>query len=275
MMDAVVFDEHVGGRVYGRARTVKRQTGPSVTVWEPPAVSSIAGGQPGRGPTEVEVRFTPENGRTRIDLEPAGGIGSPMKPVTLTTTRAGTSCSVVTSIGCRANRRSVVRGGSMERACRLATPARRLGALHRPDHRCRVPLVPGRRPRRAAHLSTGILVLLLLVPFCRPRHRWRCPRRAGGLRGDRSRYMPSTWAGRVSRRGRHAPYTHSLLTPLDLCALAAVSRGTMRAIALGAALGVGAHLLDVVTASGEWRCSGRRRAGPRGSPTPPTSWCSS
>ena len=51
--------------------------------------------------------------------------------------------------------------------------------------------------------------------------------------------------------GAPRPYTHSLITPLALLLVGLLARGRLRAVALGAAVGVCAHLLrDLATASG-------------------------
>jgi uncharacterized protein YndB with AHSA1/START domain len=69
----VVFDGRAGGRVYERATTGEEGDWADVLVWEPPHRLVLRWRvNPNRGPTEVEVRFTPENGRTRVDLEHRG-----------------------------------------------------------------------------------------------------------------------------------------------------------------------------------------------------------
>jgi len=69
----VVFDERTGGRVYERAADGEEADWADVLAWEPPARLVLRWRvNPERGPTEVEVRFTPENGGTRIDLEHRG-----------------------------------------------------------------------------------------------------------------------------------------------------------------------------------------------------------
>jgi hypothetical protein len=70
---AVVFDERVGGRVYERATDGREADWADVIAWEPPERFVLRWRvNPERSPTEVEVRFTPEDGRTRVDLEHRG-----------------------------------------------------------------------------------------------------------------------------------------------------------------------------------------------------------
>jgi uncharacterized protein YndB with AHSA1/START domain len=70
---AVVFDEKVGGRVYERAADGREADWADVIAWEPPERFVLRWRvNPERSPTEVEVRFTPEGGRTRVDLEHRG-----------------------------------------------------------------------------------------------------------------------------------------------------------------------------------------------------------
>jgi hypothetical protein len=70
---AVVFDERVGGRVYERAADGREADWADVIAWEPPQRFVLRWRvNPVRGPTEVEVRFTPEGKRTRVDLEHRG-----------------------------------------------------------------------------------------------------------------------------------------------------------------------------------------------------------
>ena len=103
-----------------------------------------------------------------------------------------------------------------------------------------------------AHLATGILVLLLLVALLPtpPAVAFALAALVACVAIDLD-HIPQYLGWQGLTEGTPRPYTHSLLTPLVLCALAAVSRGSVRAIALGAALGVCAHLLrDVATANG-------------------------
>ena len=71
--EAVVFDERVGGRVYERAADGQEADWADVIAWEPPHRFVLRWRvNPERGPTEVEVRFAPENGGTRVELEHRG-----------------------------------------------------------------------------------------------------------------------------------------------------------------------------------------------------------
>jgi Activator of Hsp90 ATPase homolog 1-like protein len=71
--EAVVFDEQVGGRVYERAADGREADWADVVAWEPPQRFVLRWRvNPKRAPTEVEVRFTSEDNRTRIDLEHRG-----------------------------------------------------------------------------------------------------------------------------------------------------------------------------------------------------------
>jgi uncharacterized protein YndB with AHSA1/START domain len=66
---AVVFEERVGGRVYERAADGQEADWADVIAWEPPERLVLRWRvNPRRGPTEVEVRFTAEDGGTRVDL---------------------------------------------------------------------------------------------------------------------------------------------------------------------------------------------------------------
>jgi len=70
---AVVFDERVGGRVYERAADGREADWADVIAWEPPQRFLLRWRvNPQRGPTEIEVRFTREGERTRVDLEHRG-----------------------------------------------------------------------------------------------------------------------------------------------------------------------------------------------------------
>ena len=69
----VVFDERVGGRVYEQNAKGEEADWADVVAWEPHSRFVLRWRvNPKRGPTEVEVRFTPENGGTRIDLQHRG-----------------------------------------------------------------------------------------------------------------------------------------------------------------------------------------------------------
>ena len=69
----VVFETRAGGRVYERNADGQEGDWADVLVWEPPN-RFVLGWRvnPKRGPTEVEVRFSPVDGRTRVDLEHRG-----------------------------------------------------------------------------------------------------------------------------------------------------------------------------------------------------------
>jgi uncharacterized protein YndB with AHSA1/START domain len=70
---AVIFEEQVGGRVYERSADGQEADWADVVAWEPPNRFVLRWRvNPERTPTEVEVRFTPEDGRTRVDLEHRG-----------------------------------------------------------------------------------------------------------------------------------------------------------------------------------------------------------
>lgn len=69
----VVFDERTGGRVFERSESGEEADWADVLAWEPPDRLVLRWRvNPERRPTEVEVRFTPEDGGTRIDLEHRG-----------------------------------------------------------------------------------------------------------------------------------------------------------------------------------------------------------
>lgn len=69
----VVFDERVGGRVYERNADGEEADWADVVEWEPHSRFVLRWRvNPERGPTEVEVRFTPEGDGTRVDLEHRG-----------------------------------------------------------------------------------------------------------------------------------------------------------------------------------------------------------
>jgi uncharacterized protein YndB with AHSA1/START domain len=70
---SVVFEEHVGGRVYERSAEGEEADWADVLAWEPPHRVVLRWRvNPKRGPTEVEVRFAAENGGTRVQLEHRG-----------------------------------------------------------------------------------------------------------------------------------------------------------------------------------------------------------
>jgi Activator of Hsp90 ATPase homolog 1-like protein len=69
----VVWEEREGGKVIEIAATGERSTWATVLTWEPPYRLVIAWQvNPERVGTEVEVRFAPEAGGTRVDLEHRG-----------------------------------------------------------------------------------------------------------------------------------------------------------------------------------------------------------
>lgn len=70
----IVFEEHAGGEVYEVTADGKKGHWASVIAWEPPGRLVLAWNILEREAvsTEVEVRFTAEDGRTRVDLEHRG-----------------------------------------------------------------------------------------------------------------------------------------------------------------------------------------------------------
>ena len=69
----IVFDERVGGRVYERSEEGEEAEWADVLAWEPHERFLVRWRvNPERGPTELEIRFTPEGNKTRIDLEHRG-----------------------------------------------------------------------------------------------------------------------------------------------------------------------------------------------------------
>jgi uncharacterized protein YndB with AHSA1/START domain len=69
----IVLEERVGGRVYEVSTEGEEGEWADVIAWEPPDRFVLRWRvNPKRGPTEVEVRFTSENGGTRVDLEHRG-----------------------------------------------------------------------------------------------------------------------------------------------------------------------------------------------------------
>jgi len=72
-IDAIVFDERAGGRVYERAVDGEEADWADVVAWDPPDRFVLRWRvNPERGPTEVEVRFAPQDGGTRVELEHRG-----------------------------------------------------------------------------------------------------------------------------------------------------------------------------------------------------------
>jgi uncharacterized protein YndB with AHSA1/START domain len=70
----IVFEEREGGEVYEVTADGKKGHWASVLAWEPPNRLVLAWNILEREtiPTEVEVRFTAEDDRTRVDLEHRG-----------------------------------------------------------------------------------------------------------------------------------------------------------------------------------------------------------
>jgi uncharacterized protein YndB with AHSA1/START domain len=70
---SVVFEEREGGRVYERSADGEEGDWADVIAWEPPRRLVLRWRvNPDRGPTEIEVRFSAEGDRTRVDLEHRG-----------------------------------------------------------------------------------------------------------------------------------------------------------------------------------------------------------
>jgi uncharacterized protein YndB with AHSA1/START domain len=72
--ETVVFEPREGGRVYERRRDGSISHWAEVTTWEPPRRFVLAWRPNPDAPaaTELEITFTPEGGRTRVDLEHRG-----------------------------------------------------------------------------------------------------------------------------------------------------------------------------------------------------------
>ncbi len=70
----IVFEEREGGEVYEVTADGRKSHWASVLAWEPPGRLVLAWNvlQREAVATEVEVRFTPEDGGTRVDLEHRG-----------------------------------------------------------------------------------------------------------------------------------------------------------------------------------------------------------
>ncbi len=69
----VIYEPKVGGRVYDRLEDGRENQWGSVLAWEPPYRLRIEWNvNPANPATELEVRFTPENGGTRVELEHSG-----------------------------------------------------------------------------------------------------------------------------------------------------------------------------------------------------------
>jgi uncharacterized protein YndB with AHSA1/START domain len=70
--ESTTFEPRVGGRIYNTARG-KEYEWATVLVWEPPARFVVDWHvTPGNPSTELEVRFVPEGGGTRVELEHRG-----------------------------------------------------------------------------------------------------------------------------------------------------------------------------------------------------------
>ena len=70
----VIWEEHVGGRIYERHADGGEGEWGRVLAWDPPArfVMSWYPGKDDAKATELEVRFTAEDSGTRVDLEHRG-----------------------------------------------------------------------------------------------------------------------------------------------------------------------------------------------------------
>jgi uncharacterized protein YndB with AHSA1/START domain len=70
----VVFEEHVGGRIYERHADGGEGEWGRVLAWDPPTrfVMTWYPGSDATKATELEVRFAPEGEGTRVDLEHRG-----------------------------------------------------------------------------------------------------------------------------------------------------------------------------------------------------------
>ena len=73
-VSAIVFEPEQGGEVYEVSTSGERSHWATVLEWEPPSRLVLAWnvGKAEASPTEVEVRFVPESGRTRVELEHRG-----------------------------------------------------------------------------------------------------------------------------------------------------------------------------------------------------------
>jgi uncharacterized protein YndB with AHSA1/START domain len=70
----IVFEPHAGGEVYEIAESGERGHWATVLEWDPPSRLVLAWNilNAEAEPTEVEVRFLPEDGGTRVELEHRG-----------------------------------------------------------------------------------------------------------------------------------------------------------------------------------------------------------
>jgi uncharacterized protein YndB with AHSA1/START domain len=73
-VSAIVFEPEVGGEIYEVSTSGERGHWATVLEWEPPSRLVLAWNvrEAEASPTEVEVRFRAEGGRTRIELEHRG-----------------------------------------------------------------------------------------------------------------------------------------------------------------------------------------------------------
>ena len=67
----VLLEPRLGGEMYEVSESGEREHWARVTTWEPPSRLVLAWqvNPDTDGPTEIEVTFTPEGDRTRVDLE--------------------------------------------------------------------------------------------------------------------------------------------------------------------------------------------------------------
>jgi uncharacterized protein YndB with AHSA1/START domain len=75
LVDTLVLEPRVGGRFYEVREDGSQVDWGTVLTWEPPArlaVEWTVASDDGEQPTEWEVRFSAENGGTRVDLEHRG-----------------------------------------------------------------------------------------------------------------------------------------------------------------------------------------------------------
>jgi uncharacterized protein YndB with AHSA1/START domain len=72
--ETVLFQGGAGGQVYERTTKGEELKWADVLAWEPPhrLVLAWSPAREERIPTEIEVRFTEQGGRTRVDLEHRG-----------------------------------------------------------------------------------------------------------------------------------------------------------------------------------------------------------
>ena len=71
--ESVVFEPRVGGRVYDQRPGGEDRAWATVTAWEPPRRLALDWHvTPGRPSTELEVRFSADGDRTRVDLTHSG-----------------------------------------------------------------------------------------------------------------------------------------------------------------------------------------------------------